>query len=157
MRHILRAAGLVLLTALSAGAQFDGGRGSFPGCPTCGVYSFVDLPQAEATVSASNFTLQGWGFECVSGRPVDRVDIWEQDYDGFWHPLKQADGALWFGYSYRPDVQAAYRGLCPNVSPLTGWVLTLTNPPALGLRRLRINLWYGPYFETSLRTYLVVR
>lgn len=151
----------MLATVATANAQpTDGSRGSFPGCPTCGVVSYIDLPKLEATVARSKFTIHGWGFECVSGQSVMRVDVWYQDYDGSWHPLKQDDGALRFNLK-RPDVAKAYRPYCPNVTDYTGWALTLTNPPPAGLRRLMINVWDLPdwqsaYKETHHRTYLVV-
>lgn len=156
VKRILIAAVFMMVGSTGWAQVGSGDRGSFPGCPTCGVYSYVDLPVAEMTVSASNFTLQGWGFECYSGVPADRVDLYYQDYDGLWHPLKQAAGTLWFGYVPRPDVAAAYRSSCPNVSDTTGWGLTVMNPPPVGLRRIQINVWHGPYFESHRRTYLIV-
>lgn len=137
-------------------AQFDGSRGSFPGCPTCGVFSAVDLPAPEQTVSQQNFVVWGWGFECVGGATVDRVDVWYQTYDGTWRPLKQADGTLQYGVMPRPDVQAYYRTACPRVPLNSGWVLSLTRVPPLGLRRVVFNVWRGPYFEQHRRTYLIV-
>jgi hypothetical protein len=148
--------GVLVALALSSGltAQIPG----LPnGCPTCGVYSYVDTPAPEATVSASNFVLQGWGFECFSGAVADRVSIFYQEYDGTWTPLLQPSTALQYGTIDRPDVWSTYRGLCPNVPGMTGWSLLLTNPPPLGLRRVQINVWRGPYYEVHRRTYLVVR
>jgi hypothetical protein len=147
--------GIVLAVCLSLGvsAQIPG----LPtGCPTCGVYSYVDLPAPEVTVSASNFVIAGWGFECFSGAVADRVDIFYQDYDGYWVPLRQPPTALNYGSVDRPDVQMAFRPYCPNVPGMTGWHLFVTNPPPLGLRRVQINVWRGPYYEVHRRTYLIV-
>lgn len=140
-----------------AAQQFDGSRGSFPGCPTCGVWSWVDLPAPEMTVSASNFVVQGWGFECVSGQPVDRVDVSYQDYDGHWNPLLQPASALTPYTVARPDVAYMFAPFCPNVSGYTGWQLVVTNPPPLGLRRVAFTIWRGPYFERHQRVYLIVK
>jgi hypothetical protein len=142
-------------TTVSAQAPW-GARGSFPGCPDCGVWSWVDDPADQVTVSTRAFVIQGWGFECVSGRPVDRVDVWYQDYNGAWQPLKQAQEALAAGAVWRGDVvQFGPTVGCPNVAANTGWVLSVTGMP-LGLRRVRIVAWKGPYFEAHTRTYLVV-
>jgi hypothetical protein len=71
-------------------------------------------------------------------------------------PLLQPGSALNYGSVDRPDVQMAYRPYCPNVPGVTGWTLTLTNPPPVGLRRVQINVWRGPYYEVHRRTYLIV-
>jgi hypothetical protein len=134
---------------------FDGGRGQFPGCPGCGVYSYVDSPTPEQTVSASNFVIEGWGFECVSGLVADRVDLSYQDYDGYWRPLLQPAYTLNYGSIPRPDVWMAYRPACPGVPANSGWHLLVTNPPPVGLRRVLITVWHGPYYEKHWRTYLV--
>lgn len=153
MRRILLGVVVALACSLGVSAQIPG----LPnGCPTCGVVSYVDLPAPEATVSASAFTLQGWGFECFSGRVADRVDIHYQDYDGYWRPLLQPVTALHYGSIARPDVEAVYQPYCPNVGTMTGWSLAVTNPPPLGLRRVQINVWRGPYYEVHRRTYLIV-
>jgi hypothetical protein len=133
----------------------SGGRGQFPGCPKCGVISYVDIPTAEQTVSVENFTIQGWGFECVSGTPITRVDIWYQDYAGYWLPLKQPTTNLDFGQIARPDVMYAFSQECPRVQELTGWSLKVDKMP-VGLRRIQIKVWWGPYYETHSRTYLVI-
>ncbi len=152
MTRILLGVVFALVFSTAVNAQIPG----LPnGCPTCGVYSYVDLPGPEVTVSASSFTLQGWGFECFSGAPADRVDIHYQDYDGYWKPLLQPQTALNYGSVSRPDVQMAYRPYCPNVPGVTGWYLNVTNAP-LGLRRFQINVWRGPYYEVHRRTYLIV-
>lgn len=137
------------------GQEVPGGKGSFPGCKTCGVYSYVDLPAPEVTVSATNFVVAGWGFECFSGQAADRVDVFYQDYDGYWVPLLQPVTALNYGSVDRPDVQRAFKPFCPNVPGVTGWHMNVVNAP-LGLRRFQFNVWRGPYYETHFRTYLVV-
>jgi hypothetical protein len=166
MRKLVLSVVFVLGFAIQASAQqipadpeplgpFNGGRGQFPGCPDCGVLSYVDLPKDESTVSASNLVFQGWGFECVSGRPANRVDVWYQDYDGYWKSLPQPSYVLYFGIVSRPDVRNAFVGSCPNVDQFSGWYLNITNPPPSGLRRIKISVWYGPYFQSHSRTYLV--
>jgi hypothetical protein len=158
MRKCLAAVALVVFASVAHAqpAIFDGSRGSFPGCPTCGVWSWVDLPAPEVTVHASDFTVQGWGFECMSGNPIDRVEVFYQDYNGWWHPLYQGPTALMWGASARPDVRAAFGAGCPLMGDYTGWTLILTNPPPLGLRRVQFTIWRGPYYEAHRRTYLIV-
>ena len=144
------ALGFALITS-TAFAQVPG----FPnGCRDCVVYSYVDDAPDGATVAAAGLTFEGWGFECNSGQGIDRVDVWFQDYEGIYHPLEQGDGALTHGI-YRPDVRAHYAPYCPNVTGDSGWRLTLNNPPPTGLRRLVINVWRGPIFQTHERLYLV--
>lgn len=153
MNHLKRfalALGLALITS-TAFAQVPG----YPsGCKDCVVYSWVDTPSDGDTVEASNLTFEGWGFECFSGQVINRVDVFYQDYDGFYRPLKQGDWTLTTGLP-RQDVQDAYSGHCRNVSTYTGWRLTLNNPPPPGLRRIAINIWRGPLFETHHRLYLI--
>lgn len=164
MRKTLAAFALVLLGLVGTpsaqdipqpGQLLDGSRGSFPGCPDCGVWSWVDYPRDQRTVAASNFYVQGWGFECVSGRPIDRVDVYYQDYEGIYHPVKQPEWALLHGAIGRPDVVAAFAGACPNVAANSGWQLRVTGIPP-GLRRVTIVVWRGPYRENHDRTYLIL-
>lgn len=150
MKHTVITAIFLLTMPLIGRAQVPG----YPtGCARCSVISYVDLPAAEATVSASDFVLHGWGFECESGRPADRVDVFVQDYRGYWRPLKAP--ALDYGSIMRDDVQQAYAPYCPSVASNTGWSLRVPDAP-LGLRRVQINVWRGPYYEVHRRTYLIV-
>ena len=157
MRKLLLVVAFVLVAVPASAQQFNGARGQFPGCPKCGVISALDWPLAEATVSASNLVFAGWGFECVGGTPADRVDVWYEDYQGKGHPLKQEDWTLFAGQVPRQDVVNYYKKECPNVPLLSGWHLVITNPPPTGLRRVIINVWYGPYREGHRRTYLVTQ
>lgn len=155
MRHLgLVVAGLVF-AAVSLGAQQGAGKLGipWPTCPTCKVVSFVDGPDG-ATVSAASMAIEGWGFECASGQAIDRVDVFFEDYDGYFHPLKQAEWTLHAGL-YRPDVRDHWSAHCPNVSTNAGWRLTLSNPPPVGLRRIIVNVWRGGLFEGHGRVYLV--
>lgn len=137
-------------------AQFDPQNWFKVACPTCGVHGYVDAPQAGATLIRHVTVIEGWGHECVSGAPVDRVDVWYEGESGRWVSLKQAEWALHVGVYARPDVAQAYRAVCPNVSSATGWWLELTNPPPVGARRVRFELWRGPYHAGVIRTYNVV-
>jgi hypothetical protein len=150
MKRLLLAT-IFAVVASTALAQVPG----YPtACSMCRVFSYVDLAPDGATVSASNMQLEGWGFECVGGQAINRVDVYYQDYDGYYHPLKQADYTF-NGGRYRPDVAAHYAPYCPKVSTNTGWLLTLNNPPPTGLRRVAINVWSGGLYEGHTRTYLV--
>lgn len=129
------------------------------GCARCGVFSYVDVPSVETTVSQGAIYLAGWGFECESGSPADRVDVFYQGDDGWYVPAGGAgnhgNGDLYFGVP-RPDVQAAYTGSCPNVTTQSGWHFYFTQPVPLGTRQLAINVWRGPYFQTHYRTVTVL-
>jgi hypothetical protein len=123
-------------------------------CPTCGVHGYVDYPESGATLARAGSVIAGWGFECVSGRPVDRVELWYETSDGSrFLPLKQADYALIAGTIGRPDVRNAFAPYCPNTSSEAGWWLQVTNPPPAGARRVLIKLWYGPYHADLMRTF----
>lgn len=150
----------------------SGGRGSFPGCPICGVWSWVDYPLIERDpldvwlglainprqrepVSAANFWAAGWGFECVSGQAIDRIDVFYQDYEGIWQPLRQPDSALRAGIFDRPDVvRFAPTVQCASPVVATGWALKIHGMPT-GFRRVRLEIWWGPYHERQEFTVLV--
>ena len=134
-------------------SQFDPQRWFAPGCPSCGVHAYVDLPHSGSELSLSTI-IAGWGFECVSGQPIDRVDVWYEE-DGFWVPIKQADGVLNFNVIARPDVQTAYRAYCPNVALTSGWWMQLSTLPPAGARRVSFTIWRGPYYARIVRTYTV--
>jgi hypothetical protein len=106
-------------------------------CPTCGVHGYVDYPESGATLARAGSVIAGWGFECVSGRPVDRVELWYETSDGSrFLPLKQADYALIAGTIGRPDVRTAFAPYCPNTSERGGMVVT-GDEPAAGWRAAR--------------------
>lgn len=156
---------LFAFVALPAAAQdpsqYDPQTWFAPGCPLCGVTAYVDLPAPSVTVSradllARNAAVEGWGFERVSGAPVDRVDVYLEVAENQWRPIVQAASSLEPG-SYRPDVRDAYARYFPAVSDLTGWVLYITNWPdwALGAHRVQFVIWHGPYHTAVIRTYNV--
>lgn len=158
LRSFAIAAVAALLHVSVAAAQpplGSGGRGSFPGCPKCGVYGFVDYPKDGATVVQSAFTAGGWGIEGGSGAAVDRIDVWYQDYAGAWIPVRLAPQDVRTGFIHRWDVvlwgAANDFGL---VDLYSGWAVTIRGVP-LGLRRLKFLLWRGPYVEEHNRVYLV--
>lgn len=153
MRRFLVALSL-LLVATSAAAQTEP---SFPGCAACGVAGFVDIPATSATVSnadllARRAAVEGWGFECVSGAPVDRVDLFVEDdaEPGIWHPVPSTDpnastALTWSGYIARPDVVTAFSASCPAVTPAAGFVRWIDRDLPLGAHRFLFVLWKGPY------------
>ncbi len=144
-------------------SQYDPQTWFAPACPSCGVLAYLDVPSSTSTISrtdllAGNVQFQGWGFECVSGAPIDRVDVYVETSDGVWTPVKQG-GALRFGSIYRPDAAAAFRSSCPNVGDWTGWALQITTWPdwALGARRVQLWIWKGPYHARQIRTYNITQ
>ncbi len=145
---------LSLTFALVAGTAFAQIPGYPNGCKDCVVYSYVDNAPDGATVEAATMAFEGWGFECNSGQASTHVDVWYQDYDGLYRPLKQAEWTLTTGVA-RPDVRDHYLPYCANVTAYSGWRLVLANPPPAGLRRMVINVWRGPLFEGHQRLYLV--
>lgn len=137
-------------------SQFDPMNWFRPSCPRCGVAGYVDYPKSGATLTRDNILLAGWGFECVSGRAVNRVDVWYEvdDMPGSWLPLKQPWWALHPAAIDRPDVAAAYATVCPAVSRTSGWWLQITNPPPPGARRIMLKLFSGDVWRADIiRTY----
>jgi len=133
------------------------------GCPKCGVIGWVDMPAPSTTVSradlyAGRAAFEGWGFECVSGQPVDRIDLWIERTDGIWANLKQNANTTLYGFVYRPDVQAVFTSGCPRVTGLTGWVFYVSHLPdsALGAHRFTLVLWRGPYHINRVLTLNIV-
>jgi hypothetical protein len=140
---------IMIAFAAPARAQYEP---TFPGCPKCGVAGYVDVPGAAATVSNADLlafraAVEGWGFECVSGNPVDRVDIYVEDdvQHDFWHPVKQAANTQG-GSNPRPDVEAVFASACQAIEgQWTGFVRWLDQPLPLGAHRFLFVLWKGPY------------
>ncbi len=118
-------------------------------CMLCGVDGSVDY----AGPVSGGVLVAGWGLECVSGQPVDRVDIWYQGDDGFFHGVPAS--AQWLGAVGRPDAvnYMAWKG-CPQGAHLyNGFhVFIATQHVPAGKRRVMVNLWRGPYFQGHLRT-----
>lgn len=127
------------------------------GCATCGVVAAIDvpaLPIGALPAVPSTFLIAGWGFECESGAPVDRVDVFYSGDDGFFK------AAPWWLLHLdfivpRPDVQAAFVVACPAVARETGWQLTVFDAVPRGVRVLRVNIWRGAYMTQLTRTVAV--
>jgi hypothetical protein len=146
----------VMIFALSALAVMLGQVPGYPNnCTRCGVISYVDIPANGAGVVEGSLYIAGWGFECESGQPADRVDVFYQGDNGDYVPAGGAgahgNGDLYQGLA-RPDVQAAFRGHCPTLGGYTGWHFYFTHAVPPGTRQLAINVWRGAYFQTHYRT-----
>lgn len=130
--------------------------GYLNGCSTCAVYGWVDTPGDNTTLDrAQPYYIGGWGFQCYTGQPVDRVDVFYAGDDGFDHVVL---GSSIVDYGYRGDVNAAYSGTCPAVSTASvgfSAVFPVADIPA-GTRLVKFNLWRGPYYEQRQRTYTFV-
>ena len=160
---------LALLLALGLSFQASAQIPYLPnGCPTCRVYAWVDAPR-DYLVTVKGFgelpgalpivegawVIMGWGFECQSGRPVDRVDVAYSSDDGVFKPAPWYLTRLDVGVP-RPDVAAAYRGTCPEVAGDTGYTLHLfPGAVPLGTRVITITARRGPYSSQSRRIVVV--
>ena len=155
MKKLVWALALVCSTAVPLSAQVP----SVPsGCTKCGVYGYVDGPGDPVTavpIVSGGWTISGWGFECVSGIAVDRVDVFASNDDGTYTPIPPAAQHLYLGYA-RPDVQQAYQGACPAVSGVSGFAVQLdAGAVPVGTRALVMNLWRGPYFAQTRRIVVI--
>lgn len=130
-----------VLSSGAVGAQ-DWTSGGWGGCPTCRVVSWVD------TVSPS--FLAGWGFQCQSGRPVERFDVYYTDAAG----LHRVTDAWWITGLWRPDVSAYFigSGKCPSVAIESGWHLYLPTPIPAGAQSVSVVLWRGSLADTHTVT-----
>jgi len=161
MKRVLLILAVLVFSPVPSVAQYGP---TFPGCAQCGVIGYVDLPARGGTVSnaallSHNEAFEGWGFECVSGDPVDRVDLFVEDdvQADIWHPVKQSDDGMWGGYWWRPDVSLAFVKSCPAIlGRYTGWVRWIDKPLPLGAHRFRVLLWHGPYHAQLVLTLNVI-
>src|SRR5258708_26281246 len=82
-------------------------------CMLCGVDGSVDY----AGPVSGGVLVAGWGLECVSGQPVDRVDIWYQGDDGFFHGGPPS--AQWLRAPWPPGAgeHLARKGCPPGAPP----------------------------------------
>lgn len=113
-------------------------------CERCGVIGYVDIARAD--------WIAGWGFECVSGSPLDRVYVMYQKDDGFFTPIDWRKTS-WHRYIHRPDVRSAYEAHCPGVTSYSGFNLHI-QPGSVpsGTRVISVNISFGPYYENHRRT-----
>lgn len=136
----------LLAFVLPVSAQVPG----YPnGCTNCGIASFIDFP-VSGERSQDGFYIAGWGFECGSGMPANRVDVYYQGDDGFFKPAGGAgsngNGSLHYGLR-RPDVRAVYQPYCPTLTDRSGWHFYFNAPVPHGTRAFVVNVWYGPYMQ----------
>jgi hypothetical protein len=144
---------LVLATPAAAQdwAQFNPQTWFQPGCPSCGVHAAIDWVQNADVDGVTRPIVAGWGFECVSGQPVDRVDVFA---------LRGSTGTalavdLRWQQIPRPDVQAASVVGCPRVTRESGFGVVVLGAIPEGTTALRINVWRGPYFQGTTIPVLV--
>jgi hypothetical protein len=127
-----------------------GTRGSFPGCPSCGVLSAIDYPATSSpspTVLYGQLFIAGWGFECFAGAPIDRLEVRYRNDAGI---LVLAKTSFYPGLS-RPDVQAAFAGSCATRWD-SGFHAYFDVPIPRGQREIYINTWSGSaYYEIHRR------
>lgn len=130
-------------------------------CTACGIRAHIDSPKAVSDADPAltgvpqTFAIAGWGFECVSGRPVDRVDVFLANGDGFYRPVPWWLTEFRAG-AKRPDVFWAFRSACPEATVDEGWHLILfAGAVPSGTQALLINVWSGPFRQQFARTVVV--
>ena len=128
------------------------------GCLKCGVYSYIDTPadpMAALPILTNDIVIEGWGFECESGQPANRVDVWYSDASGVFTNVDYRRVTLIPGYT-RADVFEGFRSHCPNVSGVTGFSAVVeAGAVPIGTRVLIINVWRGPYYQQSRRVVVI--
>lgn len=148
-------AAIVALTSADASGQIP----NLPnGCAKCGARGYVDVPPDPASQTSvpvvahgADWLVAGWAFECVSGRLVDRVDLYASNDDGTFAPVPWWRTELTTGIP-RPDVTAAFQSACPNVRFDAGYGLrVMSGAVPSGTRVIRAIAWSGPYVHISQR------
>lgn len=141
----------LVLFASTASAQdvdlskFDPQEWFKTACPKCGVRSAIDWVQTVPLPEGDRPVIAGWGFECVSGKPVDRVDAHA------WDPAKGAYVAVQTDLRWqaipRPDVLSAFPGCAVPVASGYGAVIVGALPA--GATSLKIVTWAGRTYHSS--------
>jgi hypothetical protein len=111
-------------------------------CPTCYVFMNVDTPNLSTPFAG---TIAGWGFECATGQPIDRVDVYYSSETVF----KRADSYLMNGTIDRPDVMAYFLKSCQRTSSTTGWTVGFRTPIPSGTWRISVVTWKGMVSTTQ--------
>lgn len=148
MRRVLLFVALLFVAPSLASAQVP----DFPnGCDKCVVFAYADhLEPADVPVVSltADWRIDGWGFECSGGAPIDRVDVWywvaspRFAEGGAWEP---AGGTYALTYGDRPDTRAAFRAHCPAMGSDVGFSATY-DPVRIprGVHHIRLVFWRGP-------------
>lgn len=129
--------------------------------PSDFILASVDIPGVEtdgvAHVTYGYFYLAGWAMDCATGaRPdaafvgLERVDV-PSGESAHWMPASiTAVGPI-----FRPDVKAAFGGVCQGVTDLsTGYALYLDPQPPRGRWRLFV-VWANYDGTQSAQTRLI--
>lgn len=156
MKHLLLAVCVLVPSAVSAQVP-DLPSGA---CARCGVYAYADnlelenVPVVNVRDNDGYWQIDGWGFECVSGHPIDRIDVWYLVPDatmrggGYW---VSALNTYPSAYGPRPDVVDAYKAWCPSLAfrADAGFsALYKLGRIPLGVQTIRLIFWRG-----SLKTF----
>jgi hypothetical protein len=127
MKKLLLAFGLVLVFAVGVRAY----------APLAGYLDWVQ--PVGAPVSLVPMRAAGWVFDCASG-----------NIPGSGTGLLIVDGVAvpaYFSYGdYRPDVQAAFSGVCPRLSPFTGFHVDYYATPGDHVLDAMVSQGDGVYF-----------
>lgn len=157
MKRLLLGVIGALALATAAGAQIPNYQN---GCPSCVVYSNVDIPgpgPAPVVGTGQPWGVAGWGFRCQDGQPTHRVDLFYTGDDGLYHPIPSSAILADYWDLNRPDVVAASVGTCPAIyGQWVGYtVIVAGGAVPAGTRTIAVNVWVGPYVrqETRLVTF----
>lgn len=128
-------------------SQYDPGRWFQPACPKCGMKAAIDWVQALTIDGTRLPVIAGWGFECQSGRAADRVEAFAWDpARGVFVPVTTE---LRWPNIRREDVFNAKVSECSNAPADSGFGAAITGTLPEGSTMLQINVWRGPYHQTT--------
>ena len=154
--HVLVVALLVFfarpVAAQDFGTQFDPQEWFKAACPKCGLRSSVDWIQNVPLPEGDRPVLAGWGFECVSGRAVDKVDAnaWDPA-QGKYVPVRTE---LRWQAIPRPDVLGSAPGCTVPMDSGFGAVIVGALPA--GATSLKIVVWAGQTYHSAPTTIMIL-
>ena len=150
IRVVLAALSLVVCVPLAGHTQ-----------PSNFILACVDIPGVEtdgvAHVSYGTFYLAGWAMDCATGARPDAAFVGLERLD-----TPPGESAHWMpasitavGPIYRPDVAAAFGGVCQRVTDLsTGYAIYVDPQPPRGRWRMFV-VWANYDGTQSAQTRLV--
>lgn len=93
-----------------------------PPAPPFALNSWIDSPSPLVVTDYTlDFHVSGWAFDCRTGQLPPFVAVLDHDYTT--QQVTWLTSYLVFRELPRPDVQAQFAGMCPNVSSATGYAV----------------------------------